>query len=311
MTRVLIASTLAVVALVCMVLLSNAAQNSAPDAETLAVLDFRILPEASGMALSPSDDHRIWFINDSGNRAELVSYDLGSHSYTRVKVSDTKNRDWEDLAAFEHSGRSWLAIGDIGDNQAKRKKVRIYLLPEPLAGVTRADVHTQIKLRYPDGPRDVESLAVDADANAIYLLSKRDPLPRLYRIDLPELAEGEDLSVTAEFLGEVRSIAKPDSVEVANYPYGKNRARPTAMAMLPDGSAIALMTYRGAYLASLDKDRDWLQALNESLCPVPVPALAQAETIAADGRGRLYLTSEGRRAPLLRVPARCLAAAGK
>jgi hypothetical protein len=274
--------------------------------ETLATLDYRVLPEASGIAVSRIDERRLWFINDSGNRAELVSYDLHSRSYTRVKINDTENRDWEDLAAFEYEGASWLAIGDVGDNEAKRKNVRIYFLPEPPAGVTRADAYVQLRVRYPDGPRDVESLAIDAQARAIYLLSKRDLFPRLYRIDLPVLAQGETYAVTAEFLGEVRSIPKPDSEEIASYRYGKNRARPTAMSLLPDRSGIAVMTYRGAYLASLKGDRDWLQALNDALCPVASPSFNQAETIAADKHGRLYLTSEGRDAPLVRVPAHCI-----
>jgi hypothetical protein len=274
-------------------------------AETLATLDFRVLPEASGIAVSPSDERRLWFVNDSGNRAELIAYDLRSDSYTRVKIDDVKNRDWEDLAAFEYAGNPWLAIADVGDNQAKRKNVRIYLLPEPSPGATRASAPTQIKVRYPDGPRDVESLAVDASGSAIYLLSKRDSFPRLYRVDLPALDKARDYAVTAEYLGEVRSIPKPDAEEIASYPYGKNRARPTAMDLLPDGSAVALMTYRGAYLAPLAEDRDWLKALNQSLCPVPGPMLDQAETITADKSARLYLTSEGRRAPLLRISPQC------
>ena len=39
-------------------------------------------------------------------------------------------------------------------------------------------------LAYPDGPRDCEAVAVDAGEGMVYLLSKRDPLPQLYRVPL-------------------------------------------------------------------------------------------------------------------------------
>ena len=274
-------------------------------AEVLATLDYRILPEASGLAVSAFDERRIWFLNDSGNRAELIAYDLASDSYTRVKIAGVENRDWEDLAVFKHRGTPWLAIGDVGDNNARRREVEVYLLPEPRPGITKSVVHTTLTLRYPDGPRDVESLAVDTVNNALYLLSKRDRFPHLYRVDMPPLGEEKTYSVTAELLGELRSIPAPGSAEIASHRYGRHRAQPTAMTLLPDGSAIALMTYRGAYLAELHSDRNWLQALNESLCPVDTPVLVQGESIAADAQRRLYLTSEGRAAPLLRLPALC------
>jgi hypothetical protein len=65
------------------------------------------------------------------------------------------------------------------------------------------------------------------------------------------------------------------------------------------------LTYRGAYLAPLGAERDWLSALNDSLCPVSTPVLKQAEGIDGDAEGWLYVTSEGKNAPLLRLPATC------
>ena len=70
---------------------------------------------------------------------------------------------------------------------------------------------------------------------------------------------------------------------------------------MPDGSAIALLTYGGTFVAPLGSDRDWLTALNQSLCMVSRPELEQAESIAADMQGRLYISSEGREAPVIRV----------
>ena len=48
-----------------------------------------------------------------------------------------------------------------------------------------------------------------------------------------------------------------------------------------------------------------LRALNESLCAVSTPLLAQGESIGVDSTGALYVTSEGKKAPLYRLPAQC------
>lgn len=275
-------------------------------AEVLGVLDYKALPEASGMALSLNDPNRIWFINDSGNRSELIALNLESFEFTPVNIKKLKNKDWEDLAAFRYQGESWLAIADVGDNDAKREKVKLYFLPERKALDRAVVIHTEIEIKYPDGPRDVESMAIDSETQTLYLLSKRDTQPRLYSLPLPNLEKGREYELEPRFLGVVESIPRPSGEELRTYPkYGANRHFPTGMTMLPDGSAIAVLTYRGAYLARLGAERDWLAALNESLCPVSTPALQQAESIDGDANGWLYVTSEGKNAPLLRLPATC------
>jgi hypothetical protein len=274
--------------------------------EVLGVLDYKLLPEASGMALSPIDPGRIWFINDSGNRPELIALDSDRFEFKKVEVKGAENRDWEDLASFSYRGDSWLAIADVGDNNAKRETVSLYFLPEPKSPLRAAVTYTRINVSYPDGPRDVESMAVDSQTQTLYLLSKRDPQPRLYSLALPALEKGAEYDLSPRFLGTLDLIPPPSKEELRAFPrYGHHRHYPTAMTMIPDGSAIAVMTYRGVYLAALGPERDWLSALNSSLCPVQTPALKQAESIGADMQRRIYITSEGKNAPLLRLPAQC------
>lgn len=270
--------------------------------EVVAQLNYSLLPEASGLGVSGIDPQRLWLINDSGGRSELVALDLDSGKFRRVDVRDTSNRDWEDLEVFDYRGTSWVVIADVGDNEARRKRVALYFLPEPSAKDRRVSVSATIKLSYPDGPRDVEGVAVDPQSNTLYLLSKREPYPRLYALILPELEAGETYQMQPQLLGEVRSIPAPTADDLQKFPmYGQNRSRPTGMSHVPNGSGIALLTYGKAYFAALDGDRDWLAALNDSLCPIPRPDLEQAESIAADGQGRIYITSEGKKAPVLRL----------
>ncbi|MFT4874688.1 hypothetical protein [Congregibacter sp.] len=271
-------------------------------AEVLAVLDYDFLPEASGVAVSGLNPQRLWLINDSGGRSELVALDLDRQTFTRVNLLDTPNVDWEDLETFNYRGTPWVVVADVGDNKARRRDVSLYFLPEPTANERRVRVHSVITLSYPDGPRDVESLAVDSVTNTLYLLSKRERFPKLYAIALPELGEEQEYRLAPTLLGEVRSIPAPTEEDLKRSPkYGKHRSQPTGMSHVPDGSGIVLLTYGASYFAPLDAERSWLRALNDSLCAVSRPELKQAESIAADVERRIYITSEGKKAPVLRL----------
>lgn len=277
--------------------------------ETLATLDSRLLREASGMEVISSHEDMLWFVNDSGNDAALIALDYKTGTYNTLAVEGAKNRDWEDMAAFSYGDVPWLAIADVGDNAGKRDQVFIYLFPEPNPQAASVRVHTRLSITYPKGARDVESVAIDSNSNSIYLLSKREKSPRLYRAPLPDLSEAikkKPFKVKAQAarLGKIRTLPKPSPLDLFSM-LNKYAAQPTSMTMLPDSSAIAILTYGAIYLAMLSNDGDWYKALEAPVCRVAQLDLEQAETIAADSSGRLYVTSEGRGVPLLRMPAVC------
>ena len=278
--------------------------------EQLGVLDHDLLPEASGLVMSLRTPDRLWFINDQGNKPALIGLDLDGLVYTRVKVEGARNRDWEDLAIFEHEGQSWLAIADVGDNLARRDHVAVHFVPEPAPGDKSAKSTLTLTLTYPGGARDAEAMAVDVATKTIYILSKRDAPPQLYEVRLPDLTQTGEVTDKAKLLGTVTSIPAPTALEIRLFPkYGKYRNQPTAMALAPDGETVALMTYGEAYLTRLDDRRDWLRALNQPLCALGAPLLAQPETIAVDAEGQVFVTSEREQAPLLRFDPGCVGAA--
>lgn len=255
------------------------------------------------MAVANHDPQRLWFINDSGNRPELIALDLGSGAYDRLRVAGSKNKDWEDLAAFRYGGEPWLAIADIGDNSGKRDHIKVYLLPEPPdPSVREVEVHATLELEYPKKARDAESLAIDSRTQTLYLLSKREKHPRLYRVALPALRKDVEHKLTLSDMGKLKSIPAPSDDERAR-PYGKFAGQPTGMTFMEQQQRIAVLTYRGVYVADLDDSGDWLAALNDRLCPVSTPLLKQAEAIAGDALGRIYVSSEGRDAPVYRLEA--------
>jgi hypothetical protein len=208
------------------------------------------------------------------------------------------------MEAFNWGGEPWLAIGDIGDNRGKRGHIDVYLLPEPREiTADEVDVRITLRLEFPDGARDAESLAIDAEAGMLYLLSKREDYPRLYRVALPHPSSEGEFELTLTPLGEVRSIPAPTEEERQRNEYGRFRAQPTSMTFEATRRRIVVLTYGGAFLAPLGDEGDWLGALNERLCRLPMRELAQAEAVAVDGQGRIYVSSEGRRAPILRLDA--------
>ena len=82
------------------------------------------LKEVSGIETT-SNSNLIWMINDGGNKPELFALNPRG-KIKKVLWINTKNRDWEDLAADE-SGN--LYIGDFGNNTNKRKNLAILKVP--------------------------------------------------------------------------------------------------------------------------------------------------------------------------------------
>jgi hypothetical protein len=93
--------------------------NNNAEAKTLTKLDDN-LSEVSGLV---NVNGTLWGHNDSGGEAELYSIDSSTGKILKtVKVSNASNIDWEDLTFDD----THLFIGDFGNNQGKRKNLKIY-----------------------------------------------------------------------------------------------------------------------------------------------------------------------------------------
>ena len=130
------------------------------------------LVEASGVVTSSLAPNLYWAQNDSGNDPELFAFDSTGASLGVARVRGAVNRDWEAIAIGPCTTGSCMFIGDVGDNRARRSYVVIYRVQEPKAGDTVTSLADSIRVRYPDGPRDVEAMWVGVDTT-IWLLSKR------------------------------------------------------------------------------------------------------------------------------------------
>jgi hypothetical protein len=263
--------------------------------------------ESSGLAVSRRAPDILWTHDDSNGEPVLYAIDTTGKKRGALRITGAKNDDWEDVASFTREGRAWLLIGDVGDNDAKEGSIRVHVIAEPDPKLLKPDAELSaapeytLRIRYEDGPRDCESLAVDATGQAIYLLTKRDAPPRLYRVPL---GASRDKFVTAQFVGTVPVAGSSDVDLMLKKLLGKKVAWPTAMDFSADGRYAAVLTYGEALIFPRQANEAWPAALQRRPTRLPFHGLAQAEAacFSADGRV-LYVGSEGEQ-PLVRYELR-------
>lgn len=305
MTPVLTAARPLPLALLCLLawpLASPAASPGEPAAAALVSIEGSEIDEASGLARSTWLPGMFWTHNDSGGQPELHAVSsTGRHVATvRLAGSDVYNVDWEDIASFRRHGVGYLLVADIGDNYALRDTVTCYLLREPHFPVhpgtqrLEAVVERTFVLRYPDGARDAESVAVDGDAGQVFVLSKRTAVPQLYRFALDmETSAARPGVMTA--LGPIHLPAQvPDLSGIRDV-----STWATAMDFSDALDAAYVGTLTTGYLYRRQGREPWEQAFARLPEHFMLPSLPQTEggSFAAGSSDRLWVISEG-------VPAR-------
>lgn len=164
--------------------------NAVPVVNDLARKD---LLEISGVAASRVNAGILYIHNDSGNPDQVYLTD-GNGDDNGTLSLNVSNRDWEDIAVGPGpvNGVNYVYIADIGDNDSKYSSVYIYRFPEPVvndqtlpyvANVTAID---KIELKYPDGPRNAETLMVDPNTKDIYIASKENNISQVYVAKYPQ-----------------------------------------------------------------------------------------------------------------------------
>lgn len=261
------------------------------------------LVEASGLARSQRDPDLLWIINDGGAKPRIHATDRHGASRGVVSVAGARNVDWEDLASFRWHGAPYLLIADIGDNDAQRDMLSLYVIEEPyLKGGSSPKVRPKwrIDFTYPDGARDAEAIAVDAVNERVFILTKRDIPAVLY--ELPLAPRGDDI-LTATRVGVIGSLPLPSRQDVEYAPVSKDWYwQPTAMDIAADNLAALILTYRAVYVYERDVDDSWFAALSRRPLVIPLGGYREAEAAAfgADGTS-VFVTVEQQHAPLLRI----------
>ncbi len=271
-------------------------------AELLGVIRDPAISEISGAAMSQLKANELYAVNDSQNGARLHVISRSGAVIDSVLVNGAKNRDWEDLASFTLGRKPHLLIADTGDNGGLRAYLTLYIVAEPERPLPDfVDIAWQINFKLPEGPRDIEAVAVDAKSDAIYLIAKRH-FPRvLYRLPLHP-APGDAVHV-AENIGTFNTLPPANDVEKNRDPkFGRFQGDITALALDARGEHALVLSYRDLYVYTRAPGESLLKSLSRKPRRVRLPPMPQAESIALDrtSNGAIVI-SEKLLAPIYRV----------
>jgi hypothetical protein len=274
-----------------------------PDARvsvaTVGHLGDDALDEASGIAASRRTPGVFWLIDDDGP-PRLYAIDATGAGIGHVDIEGARNVNWEDIASFTLDGEPWLLVSDIGDNDSVRRYITVYVVAEPDPAEASVAIDWSFDFRYPDGPADAESVSVDAAAERVLVLTKRQIPAVLHSLPLRPAA-GEQLISTR--LGVVDSLPQPTQWDIAlALPRNFWWWQPTGMDISADGRAAVILTYGGVYYYSRTVGQDWIAALSAKPVNLVAGNYRNAESVAFGPDARsVYVTFEGRHAPLLRI----------
>ena len=255
------------------------------EAERAAEVGGSTVDEASGLAVSHVRDGVFFTHGDRGADPIVASFDRTGRLLDEHVVEDAPNRDWEDLASAPCPDEGWcLYIGDIGDNDAERSEIAVYVIREPEPGETNVKTIAQYEAVYPSGPRDAEAMMVHPCTGRIHIVTKAtDGNAEVYRF--PVAPEGV---VTLE---QVASLQLQGPVE------GSRAA--TGGAWDDDGDRVAVRTNDRIFEWRTDPDRPNAHWTSPPLELVGTTE-AQGEGIAYGPGGDLYTVGEGAPIPLTR-----------
>jgi hypothetical protein len=278
--------------------LAMAAHAAEPAFQPLTTVSDPELPELSGLAASRRWPGVYWAHNDSGDGPRLLAFNRRGQVIARIEIEGAEAMDWEDIALYEREGRNWLAIGDIGDNLAFRDMATIYLLPEPALDASRARPQRRLDFRYPDGPRDAEGLAVDAEGGHILVMEKGGPRAGIYRLPL-DAGPGVQ---TAQRLATLELPVPGKLPPAAPLSAPRARVSVTAMDLSRNGLYLAMISYSRLFCFDRAPGEGWTEALARPPRSWPLPRRGGLEAMAIEADGRsVVVAPEGIPTPVLRA----------
>lgn len=235
------------------------------------------LDESSGATWSRSDPALLWTVND-GPDGTLFLVDTAGAEVRRFETEGGRRlRDVEALASGA-CGDDWCVyLGDTGDNGERRKTVALLRVREPGPDEEAGPLEREaFRIRYPDGPRDVEAMFIHPELG-IHLVSKgRSGPPTVYRYPGVPTADSVVTMIRIQTLGS-GARSRRDMVTGATWVPGTDR--------------VLIRTYSELEAFRLVDGR--LEPIPEgvlSLGPLQEP---QGEAVAAHRDGRVVTTTEG------------------
>lgn len=253
------------------------------------------MDEISGIASSQTNKNILYVHNDSGDTSRFFAIaPNGQLKETFYFKADPKQPnanviDCEDIAVGPgtEKGKSYIYLGDIGDNHKARQSINVYRFLEPLIDENKAKIILKtniIHLKYPDGAHDAETLMVDPVERLLYIVTKREDSVGVYSAPL-----------NASFTGIIL-LQKRCKIYFKGLPLLK---WVTAGDISADGKQLLLKSYQKVYYWKRLPGVPVWKTLQQNPAELPYTAEKQGEAIGftPDGKG-YYTTSEGKNAAI-------------
>ena len=218
----------------------------------------------------------LWTHNDSGNPAEIFLIDSAAKIKMTCTLKGIKNRDWEDITIGPgpKKGKTYIYVGDIGDNLSQYATKLIYRFEEPLFDSETKEIKEveTLMIQLSDGVRDTEAMMIDPVSNNLFLVSKREDSVRLYQVDYP-FAKG--MLLTA------KKVAVLDLTQIVAANISRN------------GEEVLMKNYNLVYYWKRKPEQSLIELLQQKPVKLPYDSEAQGESIcfAYDEKG-YYTLSE-------------------
>jgi hypothetical protein len=268
----------------------------------------RYLDEASGMATSAIAEKRLYHTNDTWNPSPVffMTDEMGQTLQTVGLEGLSSNGRLDDIEGMDVGAcgdQSCLFIGDIGDNSSKRPELRIFVIEEFTAVPASVLPKQLLRVQYPDGSHDAESLAVHPNGD-IYILTKEGisllgtPPAKLYKLprDLWENAGDELLTLEPVGSIDLRTLSGT-TVNIFSH-------IATGMDISSDGQRLLILTYGEVFEIAVDVSQLTGEMIStETLYKqIEVTTLLQQESISYASEGYSFFYSAEARsgsAPLM------------
>lgn len=248
------------------------------------------LGEMSGLAASARHPNVFWAHNDSDNAFRVYAIEDNGKVRATLTLTGATPLDIEDIAVGPCEPRPeappCLYLADTGDNFQRRPRVSVYRVPEPEQLVDATLPVETLAFTLPEGPRNTESLVIDARSGRLAVITKTpDSLGEVYALD--GLRPNE--TVKAVKLGTLRVPQDVDRLA-------------TGADLHPSGERLLLRTYTRVWEVRRPQAQSLEELITGQVAEVPTAIQAQSEAIAfsRDGRGYL-LGSEFAGQPLYRT----------
>ncbi len=287
-TRKMIARRLLLVAIAWATAIAHVGEAQQPAIRAMGRVEARELDETSGLVSSRKNEGVLWMHNDGPSPRIYAVSDKGQHVATldvAVVVTDV-----EDIAIGPgpDEKQDYLYMGDIGDNDAQRKTIRVCRVPEPKLDATRR-VHlraTELEeflLKLPGKAADCEALLVDPESGDIYIVTKEKKRGQVYMAPGTKLVSGETIELQLVLNLKVKKVSGGD--------------------ISPDGTKILLRNEGDGWLWHRQSGESLVDALSQHKpleVQVRTPSQARnGESVGFSANSEGYYTvSEGKQQPI-------------